>query len=68
MGRQLLWVGMALLAAPLLVFATAPELWGGVTANTLGVYGAVMLAGAPGLVVLVVAATRRRRQMHDAQD
>ncbi len=68
MARQLLWVVLALIAVPLLLVLTAPELLGADASEALGLIGVVFAAAVPGIVLLGLAAIRRRRDVHDSND
>ncbi len=60
MRRQLLWLILGLLALPLLLLVTAPELLSAGLPETAGLLGLVLAAGVPGLLLVVVIALRRR--------
>ncbi len=60
MRRQLLWLLAGLVALPLMLVATAPELVRADPSAAMGLLGVVLAAGIPGLLLLVVVAVRRR--------
>ena len=64
-GRALLWVLVGLLLAAVLFAAVSPELAAAAPGEGAGIIGLVLIAGIPGLVLLGIAAVRRRRLERD---
>lgn len=65
MTRQLVWLAAGLLAVPLLLLLTAPELLEGRPAAMFTVFAGILVAGVPGLIWITVVVIRNRRQQAD---
>lgn len=60
-ARALVWVGLGVLVAVALFVVVSPELVNSAPDVALELLGVVSLAAVPGLVLLVMAAVRRKR-------
>ncbi|MEX2324584.1 MAG: hypothetical protein WD576_02430 [Nitriliruptoraceae bacterium] len=68
MARQLVWLAAGLLAVPVLLLLTAPELLQARPAAMFTVFAGVLVAGVPGLIWIAAVVIRNRRQHNDDED